>query len=98
MCVYKEMHYLLIIPAILLLVQPSTSARGLYLQVYPDRGASNGTKHLYFGLMQSFGGGYNGSGTIPGVQVALDQINMDPSILPGYTLHYTLSECQVSCT
>ncbi len=77
------------------LAKPS-SASGLYLQIYPDQDSGNGTNHIYFGLMQSFGGGYDSSGTVPGVQVALDQINADPSMLPGYTLHYTLSDAQVS--
>ncbi len=63
---------------------------------YPEVSAnSNETKPLYFGLMQSFGGGFNSSGVVPGVDVALDQINSDDSILPGYTLHYELSDSQV---
>lgn len=71
-------------------------ASGQYLQIYPPRDATNpGSQDLYFGLMQSFGGDFSSHGTIPGVQVALDQINDDPSILPGYTLHYTLSDSQV---
>jgi gamma-aminobutyric acid type B receptor len=42
--------------------------------------------------MQSFGGTYDGSGSIPGVELALDTINNDSSILPGYTLHYVLRD------
>ncbi len=71
-------------------------ACGQYLQIYPEKGTGDGPNHLYFGLMQSFGGGFSASGTVPGVQVALDQINADPAMLPGYTLHYTLSDSQVS--
>ena len=70
-----------------------------YLQVYPDTDPSGetsvGLKSLYFALMMSFGGDYRSSGAIPGVQVALDQINSDPTLLPGYQLHYTLTDSQV---
>lgn len=58
----------------------------------------NGTCPLYIGLMVSFGGEFDSSGVIPGVQLALDQINSDPSMLPGYTLHYTLRDTIVSET
>ena len=69
----------------------------VYKQVYPGQGEdANGTLPLYIAFLISFGGDYTSSGAIPGVQVALDQINADPSILPGYTLHYTLSDTNVS--
>ena len=55
----------------------------------------NGTCPLYIALMMSFGGDFVSSGVIPGVQLAINQINSDPSILPGYTLHYTLLDTQV---
>ncbi len=77
---------------------PSYARDSLYLQIYPDQNVNYGTEHLYFGLMQSFGGGYDGRANVLGVQVALDQINNDSSMLPGYTLHYTLSDSQVSWT
>ena len=70
-----------------------------YLQMYPGTNpteeASVGLKSLYFALMMSFGGDFRSSGAIPGVQVALDQINSDPTLLPGYQLHYTLTDSQV---
>lgn len=61
----------------------------------PDA-ASNRTCPLYVALLMSFGGAYTSSGVVPAIQVALDQINSDPSMLPGYTLHYTLKDSQVS--
>ena len=68
-----------------------------YLQIYPSETTGDPeSRHLYFGLMQSFGGGYDGSRNYLGVQVALDQINNDSTMLPGYTLHYTLSDSKVS--
>ena len=70
-----------------------------YLRVYPpvstDEGA-RGTKSLYFALTMSFGGIFKSSGTIPGVEAALDVINSDPTLLPGYKLHYTLTDSLVS--
>jgi len=69
-----------------------------YLQVYPPVSADEAagrTKSLYFALAMSFGGNFKTSGTIPGVQAALDKINSDPTILPGYKLHYTLTDSQV---
>ena len=81
------------------LVDSSPPPWPYYLQVYPGTEPSGETsvrtKSLYFALMMSFGGDYRSSGTIPGVQVALDQINSDPTLLPGYQLHYTLTDSQV---
>ena len=68
---------------------------GSYLQIYPPV-ENDGRTPLFFGLIQSFGGAYDGSGSIAGVEVALKEINNDPTILPGYRLHYTLTDSQVS--
>ena len=58
----------------------------------------NKTTPLYFGLIQSFSTSQlDGSGTVAGVNVALDQINSNCSLLPGYSLHYTVADSQVSC-
>ena len=53
-------------------------------------------KPLVFGLIMSFGGNIDSSGVVPGVRVALDRINNDTNLLPGYTLHYALSDSRVS--
>ena len=72
-----------------------------YLEVYPDPTDSNflqGRIPIYFGLIQSLGGPlslYDGSGSVAGVKVALDKINKDTTILPGYTLHYTFTDSKV---
>ena len=78
---------------------------GPYLEVYPPVDLSqnqldcipetNRTCPLYIALSISFGGEYSSSGVVPGVQYALDQINADPDLLPGYSLHYTLTDSQV---
>ena len=61
--------------------------------VYPNlENVMNGTTPLYFALMQSFSGGYVSAGGIPGLMVALDEINSNSTVLPGYSLHYTLSD------
>ena len=84
---------------------------GPYIQVYPPvdlsqdqqscspENSSTGTCPLYIGLIQSSIGGPGGFRSIPvlpGLQLALDQINADPDLLPGYTLHYTLTDSNVS--
>ena len=66
---------------------------GEVFQVYPNlENVMNGTTPLYFALMQSFSGGYVSAGGIPGLMVALDEINSNSTVLPGYSLHYTLSD------
>ena len=67
-----------------------------YLQIYPAVNETDGRTPLYFALVLSFGGGYKSIGALPGVQIALDYINSEPSILPGYSLHYTLTDSQVN--
>ena len=66
-----------------------------YLDVYPPVDKNDTRTPLYFALLQSFGSELNGSGSVAGLQVALDRINNDPTLLPGYTLHYTLTDSQV---
>jgi len=79
---------------LLFLLSLVSTVRG-YLQIYPSINENDTRKPLYFALLQSFGGQYNGSGSVAGLQVALDRINNDPNILPSYTLHYTLTDTQV---
>ena len=65
-------------------------------QFYPPLNESDGLKPLVFGLIMSFGGNIDSSSAVPGVRVALDRINNDSSLLPGYSLHYALSDSQAS--
>ena len=70
--------------------------RNVFRQTWPevvDKG--DGNEDIFFGLMMSFGGDYRSHGAVPAVQVALELINKDSSLLPGYTLHYTLLDSQV---
>ena len=70
-----------------------------YLEVYPDPtdpGILQGRTPLFFALIQSLGGQFDGSGSVAGVKVALDRINSDMTLLPGYSLHYTLADSKVT--
>ena len=79
---------------------PTASSLRGYLETYPQVQQLNEnqqTTPLYFGLVMSFPGGeFDSSGAIAGVRVALDRINNDPTLLPNYTLHYTLTNSSVS--
>ena len=66
-----------------------------YLQVYPPVNETDDRTPLYVALSLSFGGDYVSIGALPGVQIALDYINSERDLLPGYTLHYTLTDSQV---
>lgn len=56
----------------------------------------NGSCPLYIALMMSYGGEADSRGVIPAIQMAIDHINDDPTMLPGYTLHYILKKTKVS--
>ena len=73
----------------------TSSAPWPYLQIYPPVNETDSRTPLYFAVVLSFGGAYTSIGALPGVQIALDYINSHPSILPGYTLHYTLTYSEV---
>ena len=50
---------------------------------------SANNKTLTFMLVTSWGGfGYNSSGTLPAVEIALRSTNSHPDLLPGYNLVY----------
>ena len=53
---------------------------------------------LYFGLMLSLSGDDESSGALAGVQAALDEINSRDDLLPGYSLHYPLTDSKVKKT
>jgi hypothetical protein len=88
---------LLYLSAMLIFVSlPNVCSFKGYLETYPKVQESNVTTPLYFGLIMSFPGGeFDSSGAIAGVRVALDRINNDPTLLPNYTLHYTLTNSSV---
>ena len=71
-----------------------------YVDIYPELTESgskfnNHSVPLYFGLMLSLSGDDQSSGALAGVQAALDDINSRDDLLPGYSLHYTLTDSKV---
>lgn len=84
----------------------NVNSYGPYDHIYPDVDITrsqqkcsipiNGSCPLYIALMMSYEGETDSSGVIPAIQMAIDQINNDPTMLPGYTLHYTLKKTKVS--
>ena len=86
------------LPLLLLLVmhQKSAVSQLSYERIYPPLNETDETTHVYLGLIVSFGDLFNSSGNVAGVRVALDSINSDEYLLQNYTLHYVLSDSQVS--
>lgn len=104
-------HFLVFLVVFLHVARASLPAQDPwpYPPVYPSPGppppdlpapancnASRGRAPLYFALMLSFEGEFTSADALPGVQIALDYVNNQPSILPGYTLHYTLTNSRVN--
>ena len=91
------LELLIHLTSVLTVVVPYVCGFHEYLEIYPTVQESNSTTPLYFGLIMSFPGGeFDSSGAIAGVRVALDRINNDSTLLPNYTLHYTLTNSSVS--
>ena len=65
-----------------------------YLSIYPNASELESTT-LYFGLMLSLSGDDQSSGALAGVRAALDEINSRDDLLPGHSLHYTLTDSKV---
>ena len=86
---------LAVVYAALIQATPTFSSQWPYLQIYPPVNESDSRTPLFYAAVFSFGGDYTSIAALPGVQIALDYINSEPSILPGYTLHYTLMDSQV---
>ena len=86
----------------LALLWPGTmgSENNVYLGIYPNTSnslaANRASIPLYFGLMLSLSGGQQSTGALAGVKAALDDINSRDDLLPGYSLHYTLTDTQVN--
>lgn len=50
--------------------------------------AASQTTQLYFMYVTSKSSVFNSSGTVAAVDMALETINADPNLLPGYQLNY----------
>ena len=64
--------------------------------IHPPVNVSDNRTPLYFALIQSFSGIYVSAHSIVGLEVALDLINENKTLLPGYSLHYVLTDAPVS--
>ena len=63
---------------------------------YPPVDGSDGRTPLYFSLIQSFSGQYISAYSLVGLELALDLINNDTALIPGYSLHYVFTDAPVS--
>ena len=70
-----------------------------FVEVFPTAaaGVNESSVPLYFGLMLSLSGDQQSTGALAGVQAALDEVNSRDDLLPGYSLHYILTDSQVRC-
>ena len=65
--------------------------------VHPPVDESETRIPLYFSLIQSFSAGqYISAYNLPGLEMALDFINGDDTLLPGYSLHYVFTDAAVT--
>jgi hypothetical protein len=85
---------------LLIITKFGGSEESPYIDTYPELTEyvskfNNHSIRLYFGLMLSLSGDDQSSGALAGVQAALDEINSRDDLLPGYSLHYTLTDSEV---
>ena len=77
---------------------PSSGSGVIYPPLTED---SDGTAEtpLFVGLIESYDPAHPDQQlkSVVGTEIALDHINADPSILPGYRLHYNFINSQVCC-
>ena len=82
--------------AIISLIALGKEASSISEVIYPQVNDSDGRTPLYFSLIQSFSGQYISAYSLVGLQLALDLINNDSSLLPGNSLHYVFTDAPVS--
>ena len=88
----------MVLLTVLLTTARCFNGNSYYMHIYPNLTnflSSMETTPLYFGLMLSLSGDQQSTGALAGVQAALDDINSRDDLLPGYSLHYTLTDSQV---
>ena len=76
----------------LLLVKRSFSLAEI---IHPPVNANDSRTPLYFSLIQASSGQSITVNSMVGLEVALDFINADPTLLPGYSLHYVFIDALV---
>ena len=61
---------------------------GLICAAYLELASCQLNKNLYFSFITAHSKQYTALGAVPAVNLALERINSDPTILPGYNLSY----------
>ena len=92
--------HITVVCILLIIARFRESEQSPYVGIYPDLTENvsrfnNSSVPLYFGLMLSLSGDDQSSGALAGVQAALDEINSRDDLLPGHSLHYTLTDSKV---
>lgn len=77
---------LLAVTMLLLITSSATSSRLASSGLASSGHGSSDNKTLYFLHLTSFTGGFIGSGSVTAVEMALERINSDPTVLPNYDL------------
>jgi len=91
MGLFLILHPLLLLAAIII---TGAERAAIYPVVDYESQSEDGKVPLYVGLIQSYDPSspdaqLDSTGTIVGTEIALDHINADESMLPGYRLHYS---------
>ena len=73
----------------------------IFLQLhFGGQVAADNETELYIAFITSYGMQYNSSGVVPALELALEEINNRPDVLPGYRLSVfegTYGDSQVFC-
>ena len=86
----------LLLVSLLSLLASNAASPGLVDVIYPPvENGPDARTPLYFSLIQSFSGQYISVYSLPGLHMALDFINQDNTLLPGYSLHYVFTDAAV---
>ncbi|CAI8023404.1 Gamma-aminobutyric acid type B receptor subunit 1 [Geodia barretti] len=91
--VHEKMWGKLLLVSLLSLLSSNAASPGLVDVIYPPvENGPDARTPLYFSLIQSFSGQYISVYSLPGLHMALDFINQDNTLLPGYSLHYVFTD------
>ena len=96
---YARVNFRLLVTLLLFIVFHRDGVSGTGV-VYPPEDVADTRTKLVVGLVQSYDPSARDErlgaiGTVVGTELALDHINADDSILPGYRLHYNFINSQV---
>ena len=95
----KEILSFILLLAHIYCQQLCSATNQSFEEVYPtihEGVGNNNSVPLYFGLMLSLSGDDRSNGALAGIRAALDEINNRDNLLPGHSLHYALTDSEVS--